>query len=144
MQELGYNYRLTDIQAALGCSQLNRAEKGLTRRRDLAERYLAEFSGKAFLHREIQRDPGHAYHLFVAEFENRNELYQYLRDNQIFAQVHYIPLHLMPYYRQQGWGPGDLPHVEEYYRHGLSLPLYPSLTVEEQDRVIQTIIDFYR
>jgi len=143
MQELGYNYRMTDIEAALGISQLKRAGSGLERRKEIAPIYEKAFAGKTFIKRLPGIIEGHAYHLFVAEFENRDELIQHLRKNNIMAQVHYIPVHLMPYYRQFGWKEGDMPVAEKYYQHCLSLPIYPTLTEEEQDFVIKTIEEFY-
>jgi UDP-4-amino-4,6-dideoxy-N-acetyl-beta-L-altrosamine transaminase len=143
MQELGFNYRLTDIQAALGSSQIKRAVAGLKRRMEIAEIYQKAFKGKSFIKRQTGFVQGHAYHLYVAEFEDRNGLIQYLRDKDIFAQVHYIPVHLMPYYRQFGWKNGDMPIAENYYNHCLSLPIYPTLTEEEQRFVINTIEDYY-
>ena len=79
----------------------------------------------------------------MAEFEDRDKLYKYLRDNNIFAQVHYIPVHLMPYYRQFGWKDGDMPVAENYYSSCLSMPLYPSLTDEQLQYVIDTVTKFY-
>jgi len=143
MQELGYNFRLTDIQAALGLSQLKRAEAGLVRRREIAAVYEEAFSGKPYVKQQPGMVTGHAWHLYVAEFEKRDALIQHLRKQQIMAQVHYIPVHLMPYYRQLGWGEGDLPVAENYYRGCLSLPMYPSLSRDEQEFVIQTIVKFY-
>ncbi len=143
MQELGFNYRLTDFQAALGTSQLKRAEAGLERRREIAAIYEKAFSGKPYIRRQAGVVQGHAYHLYVVEFENRDGLIQHLRDNNIFAQVHYIPVHLMPYYRQFGWKDGDFPKAENYYNHCLSLPIFPTLTNEEQSFVIKTIDEFY-
>jgi len=143
MQELGYNYRLTDIQAALATSQLNRAEPGLHRRRKIAGIYQKEFQDKSFVIRQAGLRDGHAYHLYVCEFENRDGLHKYLRENQIFAQVHYIPVHLMPYYRQFGWKDGDMPVAENYYQRCLSLPMYPTLTDEQQDFVIEKIKAYY-
>jgi dTDP-4-amino-4,6-dideoxygalactose transaminase len=140
MQELGYNYRLTDFQAALGISQLQRADEGLKRRRAIASRYDAAFAGKSII--TPQPDPGHAYHLYVIQVKDRLGLYNYLRNHQIFAQVHYIPVHLQPYYKQLGHKSGDFPLVEEYYAHCLSIPMYPSLTDEEQQFVISTIINY--
>jgi dTDP-4-amino-4,6-dideoxygalactose transaminase len=140
MQELGYNYRLTDFQAALGISQLQRADEGLKRRRAIASRYDAAFTGKSII--TPQPDPGHAYHLYVIQVKDRLGLYNYLRNHQIFAQVHYIPVHLQPYYKQLGHKSGDFPLVEEYYAHCLSIPMYPSLTDEEQQFVISTIINY--
>jgi UDP-4-amino-4,6-dideoxy-N-acetyl-beta-L-altrosamine transaminase len=143
MQELGFNYRLTDFQAALGHSQLKRAERGLSRRREIAAIYEKAFLGQPFIKRQSGVVIGHAYHLYVAEFNDRDGLYKYLRDKQIFAQVHYIPVHLMPYYRQYGWKEGDLPIAESYYWDCLSLPMYPTLKDAEQEYVINSIFDYY-
>jgi UDP-4-amino-4,6-dideoxy-N-acetyl-beta-L-altrosamine transaminase len=143
MQELGFNYRLTDFQAALGISQLKRADSGIDRRRAIAARYQEAFSGQAFIKGQSGVVEGHAYHLYVIEVKDRLGLYNYLREHNIFAQIHYIPCHLMPYYREQGWKEGDLKHAEEYYRNCISLPMYPTLTNEEQDFVIATILKFY-
>ncbi|MCK9412240.1 MAG: UDP-4-amino-4,6-dideoxy-N-acetyl-beta-L-altrosamine transaminase [Prolixibacteraceae bacterium] len=143
MQELGYNYRLTDFQAALGKSQLQRADAGLERRKGIAATYEKVFDGKPYIIRQTGIIEGHSYHLYVVEFHDRTRLYEYLRENNIFAQVHYIPIHLMPYYRQFGWNEGDLPKSINYYTHCLSLPIYPTLTKEEQAFVINTIDMFY-
>jgi UDP-4-amino-4,6-dideoxy-N-acetyl-beta-L-altrosamine transaminase len=143
MQELGFNYRLTDFQAALGISQLKRAETGLSKRKELAAIYEKYFSDKSYIKRQVGIINGHAYHLYIVEFENRNGLINYLRDHNVFAQVHYIPVHLMPYYRKFGWNDGDMPCAENYYRHCLSLPIYPTLNTEEQAFVLKTIDDFY-
>jgi UDP-4-amino-4,6-dideoxy-N-acetyl-beta-L-altrosamine transaminase len=143
MQELGYNYRLTDIQAALGISQLKRADAGLERRKEIAAAYEAAFRNKPFIHGQSGVVEGHAYHLYVIETDRRLELYSHLRDKQIFAQVHYIPCHRMPYYQQKGWLKGQFPHAENYYDRCLSLPMFPSMTDEEQQYVIQTVCAFY-
>jgi len=143
MQELGFNYRLTDFQAALGTSQLKRAVAGLQKRKDIASVYKKAFDGKSYIKSQVGIVPGHAYHLYVVEFENRDGLMQYLRDNNIFAQVHYIPVHLMPYYRQFGWKEGDMLDAENYYTSCLSLPMFPSLTNKEQEYVIGMINKFY-
>jgi UDP-4-amino-4,6-dideoxy-N-acetyl-beta-L-altrosamine transaminase len=143
MQELGYNYRLTDIQAALGLSQLERADKGMERRIEIAKTYHDAFIGND----KIKIQPwgnveGHAYHLYIIQVENRLELYNHLRENNIFPQVHYIPTHLMPYYQGLGWRKGDMPLSEKYYEQCLSLPMYPMLTDKEQKFVINTINSF--
>jgi len=143
MQELGFNYRLTDFQAALGKSQLQRADAGLERRRKIAAIYEKAFSGKTYIKRQAGVVNGHAYHLYVVEFNDRNGLYEYLRKNNIFAQVHYIPLHLMPYYRQFGWKEGDFPNAEAYYKDCLSLPMFPMLTQSEQEYIINSISNYY-
>lgn len=143
MQELGYNYRITDLQCALGISQLTRADKGLARRREIAKTYFNAFDGKPYIIRQSGVVEGHAYHLYILEVEDRLGLYNYLRDNQIFAQIHYIPTHLMPYYRQYGWKEGDRPMAETYYKHCISLPMFPTLTDEEQRYVIEKIDSYY-
>jgi len=143
LQELGYNYRMPDILCALGLSQLGKAEEGLARRREIAAVYYEAFKNKPFVKGQSGVVEGHAYHLYILEVENRLELYNYLRENKIFAQIHYVPVHLMPYYRQFGWKKGDFPHAEKYYEHCISLPVYPALTAEEQVYVIEKICTFY-
>lgn len=143
MQELGYNYRLTDFQAALASSQLKRADAGLKRRKEIASVYYNAFKNRAFIKGQSKIVEGHAYHLYVIEIDDRFGLINYLREQNIFAQVHYIPAHLMPYYRDFGWKDGDMPSAEKYYKQCLSLPMYPTLTEEEQQFVIDKIIEFY-
>ncbi len=142
MQELGYNYRLTDFQAALGISQLTRADKNLERRRTLALQYDIAFKGGFIL--PPLSTPGNAYHLYVIQVSRRLELYNYLRGNNIFAQVHYVPCHLMPYYKQFGFKKGDFPNAENYYDKCLSIPMYHSLSDEDQSFVIKTILEFHK
>ena len=140
MQELGYNYRLTDFQAALGLSQLKRADEGLKRRQKIAVRYNEAFKRIADIQTPYASpDVFHAYHLYIIQVPDRLDLYNCLHENGIYAQVHYIPLHLMPYYREQGNKPGDLPVAEKYYSRCLSLPMFPTLTDEEQEYVIKKI-----
>ena len=143
MQQLGLNYRLTDFQASLGISQLKRANKGLNRRREIAYIYYNAFIDKEYIKGQSGVLDGHAYHLYIIEVEDRLNLYNYLREHNIYSQIHYIPAHLMPYYRQLGWKEGNLPNAETYYIHCLSLPMFPSLTDEEQHYVINSIISFY-
>lgn len=143
MQELGYNYRLTDFQAALGFSQLQRADEGINRRREIASIYEKAFKDNYFVKGQSGVVAGHAYHLYVIEVDDRLGLYNYLRENYVYAQIHYIPCHLMPYYRSLGWKEGDRLNAEEYYKHCISLPMYPTLTDEEQVRVINLIDSYY-
>jgi len=143
MQNLGYNYRLTDFQASLGLSQLSRANEGIERRREIANNYFNAFEGKPFVKGQSKSIEGHAYHLYVLEVEDRLGLYNYLRSKNIYTQIHYIPCHLMPYYQQLGWKEGDFPHAENYYKHCISLPMFPTLKAEEQDYVINEINTFY-
>jgi UDP-4-amino-4,6-dideoxy-N-acetyl-beta-L-altrosamine transaminase len=143
MQELGYNYRLTDFQAALGISQLSRANDGLERRREIAGIYNEAFTNEKFIKGQSGIVEGHAYHLYVLEVENRVGLYNFLREHNVYAQIHYIPCHLMPYYQGLGWKLGDFPNAEDYYRHCISLPMFPTLSKEEQAFVIAKIKSFY-
>jgi UDP-4-amino-4,6-dideoxy-N-acetyl-beta-L-altrosamine transaminase len=148
MQVLGYNYRITDFQAALGITQLKVADQGLAKRKAIAKKYDEAFRGHAsIISPQLEINPSadfsHAYHLYIIRTPKRLELYNYLREHQIFAQVHYIPAHLMPYYRSFGWKEGDMPAAERYYSECLSLPMYPSITDEELDYVIQTVLKFY-
>lgn len=143
MQELGYNYRITDFQCALGSSQLARADQNLRRRREIAALYDREFASLPI--QVVQTTPGtvHGYHLYVILTDRRKELYDYLRTQQIFPQVHYIPVHTLPYYRRLGWKKGDFPRAEQYYSRCLSLPMYHSLTQDQQAYVIEKIKAFF-
>lgn len=144
MQDLGYNYRISDIQCALGLSQLQRAGEGLKRRREIAEIYNHAFKGKDFIMGQSGYVEGHAYHLYILEIKDRLGLYNYLREQNIYAQIHYIPCHLMPYYRNLGWNRGDMPIAESYYEKCISLPMYPTLEQEQQDYVIQKVLEYYK
>ncbi|SMO87863.1 UDP-4-amino-4,6-dideoxy-N-acetyl-beta-L-altrosamine transaminase [Fodinibius sediminis] len=145
MQQLGFNYRLTDIQSSLGLSQLQRADEGLQRRRTIAGRYDKAFATFDTIIQQAvtptKRDKHHGYHLYVIQVEQRKELYDYLRENKIYSQIHYIPIHLLPYYQQFGWNKGDFPNAENYYEKCISLPMYPTLTVDQQKFVIQKVIE---
>ncbi|MDZ7846868.1 MAG: DegT/DnrJ/EryC1/StrS family aminotransferase [Owenweeksia sp.] len=106
MQSLGYNYRLTDFQAALGLSQLKRADDGIEQRQLIARRYDEAFSELGIVKQKRPANDCNAHHLYVVEVDDRRGLYDYLRQQKIFTQVHYIPLHLMPYYQQFDWKRG--------------------------------------
>jgi len=144
MQTLGFNYRITDFQAALGTSQLQRADVGLDKRKIIASAYANAFKDVSFIKGQSRVVAGHAYHLYIIEVEDRLGLYNYLKENKVFAQIHYIPCHLMPYYKQFGWKEGDMPIAEEYYKKCISLPMYPTLTSEEQEFVINKIKEYYK
>ena len=143
MQELGFNYRITDFQCALGNSQLKRANEGVQRRRKIAATYSEAFEDKNYIKGQSGLVEGHAYHLYVIEAEDRLGLYNYLREHNIYAQIHYIPCHLMPYYRRFGWTEGDMPNAENYYKNCISLPMYPTLDDTEQQYVLDRINEFY-
>jgi len=142
MQDLGYNYRIPDILCALGISQLSRAEQGLKRRKEIARKYDEAFCDTKIITHSYYNDVGHAYHLYIIQIDNRKELYDYLRKHKVYAQVHYIPVHFFPYYKQNSVRDTSLKHAEQYYENCLSLPMYPSLTEEEQLYVIELINTF--
>ena len=150
MQTLGYNYRMPDMLTALGISQLDRAPAGLEKRTRIAARYDAAFRQDQHIRilnprtYSPEKNLGirHAYHLYIIQVADRKGLYDHLKAHHIYAQVHYIPVHTMPYYQQLGWQPGDFPLAEEYYARCLSLPMYPSLTEAEQDFVITQVKAF--
>ena len=142
MHELGYNYRITDFQCALGLSQLKRADDGLSRRNDIARKYTKAFEDTEIFSPKVDSNVFHAYHLYVIKTTRRLELDDYLREHNIFAQVHYIPVHTMPYYKQFGWKKGDCPVAESYYEQCLSIPMFPTLTDEDVNYVIETILSF--
>lgn len=143
MQALGYNYRLTDFQAALGISQLSRASEGLSGRRKIAENYFKAFQDKPYILKQSGVVEGHAYHLYIVMVERRKELYDFLKSKNIFCQVHYIPVHTLPYYQNLGWRKTAFHESLNYYEHCLSLPMFPTLTAEEQQFVIDCIDEFY-
>lgn len=144
MQSLGYNYRITDFQAALGISQLKRAKYNLDKRKEIACRYREAFNKSDYITFKATQDEGHAYHLFVIETPKRLELYEYLRSKNIYAQVHYYPCHLMPYYKKKGFRKGDYPRAEDYYSKCISLPMYPTLEKEQQNYIISSINEFFK
>jgi UDP-4-amino-4,6-dideoxy-N-acetyl-beta-L-altrosamine transaminase len=143
--DLGFNYRLTDIQAVLGRSQLTRIGGYVARRRELARRY-DELLRDLPLVLPWQDPRGQsAWHLYVIQVATaapkpvRRALFQALRQAGIGVNVHYIPVHLQPYYRARGFAPGDFPESERYYQHVISLPLFYSLSDSEQSFVVETV-----
>jgi UDP-4-amino-4,6-dideoxy-N-acetyl-beta-L-altrosamine transaminase len=145
-QDLGYNYRLTDIQAALGSSQLAKLERFIARRNDLAERYRTLLADVEQLELPAAATDGqhHAYHLFVVRHRDgagaRRRMYDGLRERGILAQVHYLPVYLHPWYRHTyGYEVGLCPAAEAYYSSCLSLPCFPTLSAEEQERVVDAV-----
>ena len=144
MQVLGYNYRLTDIQSALGASQLNRAKSGVEKRREIAKKYFNFLNDKDYVIRQSGIIDGHAYHLYVVEFKDRLNLYNFLRQNKVYTQIHYFPCHLMPYYKQFGYNQGDFPQVENYYKNCISLPMFPELSQNDLERILGLIEEFYK
>ena len=142
MQELGYNYRITEFQAALGITQLKRLDWSIARRNEIAKKYDEAFSNTSIRTPFRASNILHAFHLYIIQVENRKGLYEYLRENKIYSQVLYIPAHTMPYYKSLGWKEGDCPGAEDYYSKCLALPMFPSLTDEEQNWVIEKVFEF--
>jgi UDP-4-amino-4,6-dideoxy-N-acetyl-beta-L-altrosamine transaminase len=148
--DLGYNYRMTDLQAALGRSQLGRLDEFVARRRFLAARYDGALRGLA-LHTPWQNEgQNSAWHLYVVVLDRartdlpRRAVYDRLRAAGVMVNVHYIPVHLQPYYRLRGFKPGDFPEAEAYYGSTLSLPLFFGLTEEDQDYVVEKLAEALR
>src|SRR3990167_1257280 len=142
---LGFNYRITDLQCALGPSQLQRINKFVHRRNILAERYNSYLSKFPMILPSIMFDNYSAYHLYVIQIDpsqtsiSRKVLFDYLRTVGINVNVHYIPVHLQPYYRQFGFQKGDFPIAETYYQYTLTLPLYYDLSDNDQDFIIKEL-----
>lgn len=143
MQSLGFNYRLTDFQAALGLSQLSRANQGLLKRREIASYYNDAFVDKEYILGQSGVIEGHAYHLYIIEVKDRFELYNFLRQKGIYSQIHYFPCHLMPFYKNKGLVNATLDNAEDYYSKCISLPMYPTLSLADQNYVIEAIKSFY-
>lgn len=142
MQDLGYNYRIPDILCALGISQMKRIEQNLARRRQIAEVYLREFQGLSMTLPWTSPDARNAYHLFVIQTDQRLKLYNYLAQNSIYCQVHYVPVHKHPYYERL-YGSQFFPVSEKYYSGALSLPMYHSLSEEKLAHIVKTVKNFF-
>ncbi len=143
--ELGFNYRITDLQAALGCSQLKRLDEFVTTRHQLAKRYNTGLANLPVTLPFQHHDTYSAYHLYIIRLQTESltlthkDVFEGLRANGIGVNLHYIPVHTQPYYQSLGFKQGDFPNAEHYYQEAISLPLYPDLSVAEQDRVINVL-----
>jgi dTDP-4-amino-4,6-dideoxygalactose transaminase len=138
---LGFNYRVSDIHCALGVSQMQRLDEFVTRRNELARRYEERLAGLPLEWQAAPEGGRSAFHLFVVNVDaaRRREVFVKMREGGIGVNVHYIPIHLHPFYRRRGFGPGDFPAAEAYYRRALTLPLYPALVEADQDRVLEQL-----
>ncbi|MEW6608428.1 MAG: UDP-4-amino-4,6-dideoxy-N-acetyl-beta-L-altrosamine transaminase [bacterium] len=144
MQELGFNYRITDFQCALGIKQLERVDDFVARRREIADKYNEAFKDMEAIITPCEKENvKSSYHLYVIQLKkglNRKEIFDALREEGIGVQVHYIPVHLQPYYQQNlGYKKGDYPKAEEFYERTLSLPLFPKMSNKEIERVIRIV-----
>ncbi len=149
MHKLGFNYRITDFQCALGISQLNKLDSFVKRRREIARFYDNTFGGNEFMQIPEQTENGnHSYHLYPLRIKHsklkltKKELFSSLREKGIFGQVHYIPVHLQPYYKNNfGFKEGDYPESEKFYSEEISLPVYPALTDKDLEYIAGTVLD---
>lgn len=139
--DLGFNYRITDLQAALGLSQLNKLDDFVAKRNERASYYRQQFSHPNIECLQVNQQCLSAYHLFVIKVPThvRKQLFIELREKEIGVNVHYIPIHTQPYYQKLGFKLGDFEQAEQYYQSCISLPLYPDLTTEQQDYIVETI-----
>jgi len=140
---LGHNFRITDIQAALGISQMRRLDQLVARRNEIAAAYREAFADLPVRCQTVPADVLSSYHLFVIELErhDRAAIYDRLRQRGVGSAVHYIPVHLQPYYRELGFAPGDFPNAEAYYARAITLPLYPSMSDDDVQTVITALTE---
>lgn len=146
-QSLGYNFRMCDIQSALGLSQINEISTNISNRQKIADTYHKELSGLPIKWQKPNEDGISSWHLFVITCNNsaqRLELFNHLRENNIGVQVHYIPVHTQPYYKTLGFTNGMYPNAEDYYSRCISIPMYHNLTNEDQMRVIHLLREFFK
>ncbi|OVZ59868.1 UDP-4-amino-4,6-dideoxy-N-acetyl-beta-L-altrosamine transaminase [Pigmentiphaga sp. NML030171] len=142
---LGYNYRMTELQAALGCSQLTRLDQYVARRHELAKRYDELLQDLPLRTPWQHPDTYSGLHLYIIRLKlkelksNRRAVFEALRSREIGVNVHYIPVHTQPYYREMGFTDGQFPQAEQYYAEAISLPMYPLLTDAEQDQVVAAL-----
>jgi UDP-4-amino-4,6-dideoxy-N-acetyl-beta-L-altrosamine transaminase len=141
--ELGYNYRLSDIHAALGLSQLKKLDTFIHKRSEIAKVYDKALTHLPLKLPFVESQSQSAWHLYMVELtqHDRQDVYQKLHGKGVGVNVHYIPIHLQPYYQQLGFKQGDFPLSEHFYQNALTLPLFPSLTSGEQKMVIETLYE---
>lgn len=140
--DLGYNYRITDIQCALGCSQMKKLDRFLARRKEIVARYNEAFADCDNIITPYQlSDTESGWHLYIVQVKNcdRRQVFEGMREKGIGVNVHYIPVYMHPYYQEHGYENVHCANAEEIYSHIISLPLYPGLTSEQQDYVIDTL-----
>lgn len=147
-QMIGYNFRMSDIQAALGINQLKRISKMLKRRNNIAKVYKKKLNNLPLGFQQIRKNFYSSYHLFIIKLltDNKNlhkKLFIFLRKNNIFVNLHYMPLHLNPYYKKFGYKKGNFPNSEDYGKKALSIPIFPDLKIREQLKVINLLKRFF-
>ena len=142
--ELGFNYRMTDIHAALGLSQMERLDEFVEKRNELAQNYEEALEYLPVKRQVVPGDTYSARHLYVIRTpqEQHRKLFDILRNEDIGVSLHYTPVHLQPFYRKLGFQEGNFPEAESHGKEAISLPLYPELTDDKQNRVIATLKKF--
>ena len=145
--DLGFNYRMTELQAALGLSQMQRLDEFIHQRHQIAERYNQQLADLPLTLPWQHPNSYSAYHLYVIRLQldkinvTHRQVFESLRASNIMVNLHYIPVHTQPYYQKMGFKLGDYPEAEQYYREAISIPMHPKLTIQEQDFVVQKIRD---
>ena len=143
--DLGYNYRMTDISAALGNNQLKRVDEFISKRHTIAKSYDVSLKNLPLITPFQSADSFSSYHLYVIRIDEsrtnttHKDFFEYLRNEEILVNLHYIPVYRHPYYREHGFEGFFLENAEIYYKTALSIPMYSSLNDSDQDRVIETI-----
>ena len=142
---MGFNYRMTELQAALGVSQMSRLDDYVAKRHELARRYSELLADLPVMIPWQHADAYSAFHLFVIRLQlgaitcTHRKVFEAMREAGVGVNLHYIPVHTQPYYERMGFQTGDFPEAEKYYSEAISLPLYPLLSVEEQERVVAVL-----
>jgi len=143
--DLGFNYRMTELQAVLGVSQMQRLDEFVTQRHILQERYDSLLNGLSIIKPHQSQDSYSALHLYPIQIDldsvdkDREKIFDELRQNGIGVNVHYIPIHTQPYYLQFGFKVGDFPNSESYYNRAISIPLFHAMTLDQQDEVVNNL-----
>ena len=143
--DLGYNYRMTDIQAAIGLEQIKRLDEYIEKRNLIAKNYTSKLANSnlklPYRHNLLLS----SYHLYIIRLDpfkskvKRRDLFEKLRNNGIGVNVHYIPIHLQPFYKKLGFKKGAFPNAENYYQNAISIPIFPQLKKIDQEKIITTI-----
>ena len=147
---LGYNYRMTDIQAALGCSQMDRLDDFVERRRTLAQQYDALLKGLPLVTPYVMDGTVPSWHIYIVRMncrqikKSKQQIFVEMKERGIALNLHYIPVHRQPYYEKLGFRQGDFPHSEKYYEEAFTLPLYYSLTDAEQEQIVNCLQEILR
>jgi dTDP-4-amino-4,6-dideoxygalactose transaminase len=146
-QNLGFNYRLTDIAAALGISQLSRIDNFIETRNGIAKRYDSAFSTTAIKTPKVLAECTSAFHLYICRFEfasaniSRRQLFESLKQDGVMLNLHYIPIYRHPYYQKLGFSPSNFPHAEQFYAKAFSIPMFVGLNEKDQESVVSQLLN---